>query len=502
MRSEALPLTVADLLRKQVAVRPDATALQDSQGALNYAGLDRWVSRIAQALLASGVRAGERIAVLAENRREYIGLQLAAAKIGAIVACLNWRLADAEASHCLRLVSPRLVFVSRRHADVLVRIGWTECPVVGLDAEFDGFVAGGIETDPLLEVDAEQGLVILYTSGTTGLPKGAVISLRAMVARAMCFAAEYGITAEQAYVAWSPLFHMAATDFSLATLMLGGKVIVHDGLAVDRLCATIEGETIGWLVTMPGMIDTLIEGLRRNRTKPRGGGLVGAMADLAPLQQVARPARRVLHQQLRRHRGRLSAGLGRAAGIGCGAGEPGQARAGLLPRAPGGRRGARRAGGDARRGGAARSDAVSRLLECAGSERARLQSGWFHVGDLFVRRADGSLAFVDRAKYLIKSGGENIYPAEVQRVLLAEPGVADAVVVRRDDERWGEVPVAFVALQPGASVDREALLSGCRGQLAGFKVPKEIRFVEPASFPRSSTGKIQRHEVERQWLAA
>ncbi|MFP5580344.1 MAG: AMP-binding enzyme, partial [Acidimicrobiia bacterium] len=99
-------------------------------------------------------------------------------------------------------------------------------------------------------------------------------------------------------------------------------------------------------------------------------------------------------------------------------------------------------------------------------------------------------------------GGENIYPAEVERVLLAEPGVADAVVVRRDDERWGEVPVAFVALQPGASVDREALLSGCRGQLAGFKVPKEIRFVEPASFPRSSTGKIQRHEVERQWLAA
>jgi fatty-acyl-CoA synthase len=128
------------------------------------------------------------------------------------------------------------------------------------------------------------------------------------------------------------------------------------------------------------------------------------------------------------------------------------------------------------------------------------RGGWFHMGDLFVRRADGSLDFVDRAKYLIKSGGENIYPAEVERVLLAQPEVADAVVVRRRDERWGEVPAAFVALQPGAGVTAEALLRACREQLAGYKVPKEIRFVELASFPRSSTGKIQRHEVERQWL--
>jgi len=146
MRSEALPITVADLLRKQATMRSDAPALQDAQGVLSFAELERWASRIAQALLASGVQAGERIAVLAENRREYIGLQLAAAKIGAIVACLNWRLADAEAAHCLRLVSPRLVFVSQRHADVLVRIAWSDCPVIGLEAEFDGFVAPGIAT--------------------------------------------------------------------------------------------------------------------------------------------------------------------------------------------------------------------------------------------------------------------------------------------------------------------------------------------------------------------
>ncbi|VDO17005.1 unnamed protein product, partial [Brugia timori] len=119
------------------------------------------------------------------------------------------------------------------------------------------------------------------------------------------------------------------------------------------------------------------------------------------------------------------------------------------------------------------------------------RGGWFHMGDLFVRRADGSLDFVDRVKYLIKSGGENIYPAEIERVLLAQPAVADAVVVRRRDERWGEVPVAFVAVQPGAAADGEPLLSRCREQLAGFKVPKEIRW------PRSRAAAPERSSATR-----
>ncbi|NUZ07495.1 class I adenylate-forming enzyme family protein [Piscinibacter koreensis] len=504
MQSKALPLTVADLLRKQAVVRRDAPALQDAQGALSFGQLDGWACRIAQALLAGGVGAGDRIAVLAENRREYIGLQLAAAKIGAIVACLNWRLADGEVAHCLGLVSPRLVFVSRRHADVLARIGWADCPVIGLDAEFDGFLSGRSEADPQPDVDAEQGLVILYTSGTTGLPKGAVISQRAMVARAMCFAADYGISAEHAYVAWSPLFHMAATDFSLATLMLGGKVVVQDGLDIDRLCATIERETIGWLVAMPGMIDLLIEGLKRHRTRPRGVRLVGAMADLVPLQQIAELTG-LLGAPYINSFGATETGLAPASGALLAPGvvptslakrESGFCRVRLVdaddrdvpPGTP----------GEAALRGPTLFSGYWNAPEVNAHD---FRGGWFHMGDLFVRRADGSLDFVDRAKYLIKSGGENIYPAEIERVLLAQPAVADAVVVRRRDGRWGEVPVAFVAVQPGAAADGEPLLSRCRERLAGYKVPKEIRFVDMAAFPRSSTGKIQRHEVERQWLA-
>ncbi len=130
------------------------------------------------------------------------------------------------------------------------------------------------------------------------------------------------------------------------------------------------------------------------------------------------------------------------------------------------------------------------------------RGGWFHMGDVLARRADGRLVFMDRVKYMIKSGGENIYPAEIERILLAEPRVEDACVVRRADPRWGEVPVAAVAAAPATAHDalRADLLAACRAALAGYKQPKEIRFVAYAELPRSTTGKIQRHEVEK-WFA-
>ena len=117
------------------------------------------------------------------------------------------------------------------------------------------------------------------------------------------------------------------------------------------------------------------------------------------------------------------------------------------------------------------------------------------MGDVFVRHEDGRLAFKDRVKYLIKSGGENIYPAEIERVLLSDPAVDDAVVVRRLDTRWGEVPVAAVAVND-AQVTVEALLQRCQNELARYKQPKEIRLVRFEDLPRSTTGKVQRHEVE------
>ncbi len=123
------------------------------------------------------------------------------------------------------------------------------------------------------------------------------------------------------------------------------------------------------------------------------------------------------------------------------------------------------------------------------------RDGWFHMGDVFRRNADGTLDFADRAKYLIKTGGENVYPAEIERVLMADPNVTDAAVVRVSDVRWGEAPVAFVS-RSCDTVTQDTLMAACRAALAAYKLPRDIHFVAFEDFPRSTSGKIQRHVLE------
>jgi acyl-CoA synthetase (AMP-forming)/AMP-acid ligase II len=498
----ASQLTVADLLHKQARAQPDAPALSDGLRTFGYAQLEARVGQLASALAGLGIVAGERVAILSENRLEYIELELAAAQAGVIVACLNWRLADDELRHCIALVAPALLVVSPRYVPTLARIAHGVPYVIELGAEFERLREGAAPGPVADAATPEAGLVILYTSGTTGLPKGALISQRAMVARALAFAADYGITRRDGYIAWSPLFHMAATDFSLATLMLGGKVTVHDGFDAERLCATLEQEPIGWLVAMPGMIEALIDGLETHRPAIRSLRMVGAMADLVPLQQIAELTRLIGAPYLNSF-GATETGLAPASGVLLPIGvvpaslakrESGFCRVRLVDAddrdVPPGVPGEMALRGPILFSGYWNADAVN---------AHDFRGGWFHMGDMFVRHADGSLDFVDRLKYLIKSGGENIYPAEIERVLLAHAAVRDAAVVRKRDARWGEVPVAFVALHD-AACDAPTLLEWCRERLAGYKLPKEIRFVDAAALPRSSTGKIQRHEIERLWL--
>ena len=128
------------------------------------------------------------------------------------------------------------------------------------------------------------------------------------------------------------------------------------------------------------------------------------------------------------------------------------------------------------------------------------RDGWFRMGDVFTRNPDGTLSFVDRRKYLIKSGGENIYPAEIERVLLADPRIIDAAVVRRPDPKWGEIPVAFVAARDPALTEA-AVIELCRAAIARYKAPRAVRFVAEAELPRSATGKIKRHELEARLAA-
>lgn len=486
------------LFRARALVQEEALALECAGRTCSYRTLLERVDRLAAALLRRGIEPGDRIAILSRNRAEYVELQLAAAGIGAIVACLNWRLAAPELRHCIELVSPRLGVVEPELRGAFAAV--SDLPLLGLGPEWEGAIAGAVP-DPRtgsLVKDPEAGLTILYTSGTTGLPKGALISHRAHIARAMVFAAQLALEPADAFIAWAPMFHMASTDHALATLLRGGPVVIIDGLQPPEINAALSRHRIGWLVMMPGAIDAFIAERRANPLPVKGVRAVGAMADLVPPHKVAELTG-LLDTPYLNSFGATETGLP-------------PATASLIPPGIVPERLSKRpsafcevrlvdAEGHEVPDGAPGELAVrgptlfSGYWDAEATNRRDFRNGMFHMGDTFRRNPDGTLDFLDRAKYMIKTGGENVYPAEIERVLMSHPEVVDAAVVKALDERWGEVPVAFVAVSTaGPSADELSQL--CRERLAGYKRPREIRFIAFEEFPRSTSGKVQRHVLE------
>ena len=171
--------TVGSLFAAQVRLAPDNIAVEDGATRLTYAMLDDAACRAASVLARLGVAPGERVAIVSENRAEYLVLQLACAKLGAILACQNWRLSAPELQHCLNLVSPRVIVVSPRHAATMNKVATANAATLELGAEWDRALRAASDHPPSVPVSPEDALFILYTSGTTGLPKGAVLSHRA-----------------------------------------------------------------------------------------------------------------------------------------------------------------------------------------------------------------------------------------------------------------------------------------------------------------------------------
>jgi len=490
--------TIGDLFHYRVPAHPTRTAVVDGSRSLSYAELDERSNRLAHALLGYGLVRGDRVAVLARNCLEYVEIELAAAKTGIIVAALNWRLGDRELQHSVMLVAPALLIVQ---AELLAAVERLDLPPIRrlvIGADYDAVLAAAGTAFPDATLDPEDGLVVLYTSGTTGLPKGAVISHRAMIARAMCFTSELEVPVGDNFVAWAPFYHMASTDQAIATLLRGGTVHVIDGYVPEQLLAAVERYPMRFLILMPGMIGAFAQAVEDSGVKVKGIGICGAMPDLVPRDDIAWITR-VLDAPYNNTFGATETGLPPATGA--------TLPIGIVPTSlakrqsafcdlrlvdpddnevPVGTPGEATVRGPTLFSGYWNADATN---------TTDFRGGWFHMGDVLRRNVDGTLDYVDRVKYMIKSGGENIYPAEIELVLAGDPRVSEAVVVRRPDAKWGEVPVAFVT-RSDQSLTAADLMERCRNDLSSYKRPKDIIFIEPADVPRSTTGKVQRHELE------
>ncbi len=490
-------LTVGSLFAAQVRQGAGRIALQQGEHRLSYAALADRSDRLAHHLASRGIGRGDRVAVLSENRFEYVETQLACARLGAVVACQNWRLADAELLHCLRLVAPALVCISPRHAGRLVTLDHG----IGQSLVFGGAYEAALARSDTRAVpdlaEPEDGLVILYTSGTTGLPKGALISHRAMIARAIVSQVDESTYPSRSFVAWGPMFHMGSTDQVFATLLHGGKAFVVDGFDAPALIDIIARESVGCFPT-PGIASRMLAAIKDSGIRPQPTGIIGGMADLVPRADIAELTA-LMQAPFRNSFGSTETGIAPAS--------KGRLAIGIVPESLSktqnsycqlrlldaeGRDVAEGEPGEV----ALRTPGLFSGYWGAPEETAAVfRDGWYHMGDLLRRNPDGTLDFVGRRKYLIKSGGENIYPAEIEQILLLDPRIADAVVVRRADARWGEVPVVFV-VRTDPTLTADAVIATCRGRIANYKLPKAVHFLSEADVPRSVQGKAKRHELE------
>jgi len=495
--------SVADLFEAKVKTNPEAIAILNYKGKnYTYKNLQNKILRLSNFLTSYNIKPSSRVVIISENRSEYLELEMACAKIGAIVAAINWRLSEEETQYCIDLVKPKIIFFSERYQEKYYSLKLRSHKYVKFDKKYEKKI---MDMPPYKGESIGRGedpMVILYTSGTTGYPKGAVISHRAFIARAMYNVIEYGIDKEDTFPAWAPMFHMASTDLAIGSLLIGGSVSFIDGFKKNIIINLLKKYKISWLVLMPGMLEDFIKYLKTNTIKPKGIKIMGAMADLIPKKQIAEITQLLCTPYLNSF-GSTETGMPPASGgkisINSMKYSLSKTQSSLCE--------IKFVDDDDR------EVEIDQPGECIlrgptlfsgywneeKINQIEFRNGWFHMGDVMKRNSDGTIDFVDRKKYLIKSGGENIYPAEIERVFLSHKDVIEAVAVKTYSKKWGETPTVLVVTNSHDKFIKiyEDLVKLSRKKLAGYKQPSFIKYFSKENIPRSSTGKVQRHLIEK-----
>lgn len=502
----ATGITLDALFRRSIRVFGDRVAVtsdQAGEGPWTYRELGERAERLAAGLAASGLRRGDRVAVLAETRPEWVELYVALARLGVAAVTLNVRLHPDELVHCIAKAAPLALVTSGPLAGSATAIR-DRCPSVTewycLDQQ-DGFTpyADLLETGaPVPEPTAGPGDLhnVLYTSGTTGLPKGAMITQQAAAVRALRLAQWFALTPDDGFIGWLPLFHCGGDESLYGTLLTGGRFAALRRPDPVRILDLVERDRLSWTLLLPGVITDVLAADPGERDLSSWRFAIG-YANMMPgvvAQLTARYGIAFCDAF-----GQTETSYVLAHGF-SGPGETPHLRKTPTPLVeirlvdPEG-------GGTDEVPVGVPGECVVRgpgvmsgYLDDPDATAAAFDGGWLHTGDVLVRNDDGTLEFVDRTKYLIKTGGENVYPAEVEHAIAGHPGVQEVCAHGVPDPRWGETVKVVVVRAPGTEpVTADEIVARCRERLASYKRPHYVEFLTADELPRSTTGKLQRH---------
>ena len=501
-------LTIAALCRQVAGRYPRRTVLVHGSDRISFAELDICTTALAVALQRRGIGRGDRVAALVLNGLPFMQLAFAAAKLGAIFLPLNWRLAPPELAYILGDASPALWFVSEELRPLAAEAGGglpaIEIAATGTWAtdEYQTLLATPAAASDLVDPEPSDPWLMLYTSGTTGRPKGCLLSHAGQYATTFASMAYWRIGCEDSLYTSLPLFHVGGLGVLMSHLAAGAATVIAPYRAdPDSMLRGVSEAGCTSLSVAPSQLLEMMERQRvlglelRPRRTTMGGGM-HAPALIREVQAVFNTA--VLAGYGQTEAGNFVAYLSDAEQLArptaCGT-----ALAHLETRivdesdrevAPG------EIGELCLRG----ASVMLGYWKNADATAAALRGGWLHTGDNARIDEDGYIHLVGRTKQLIKSGGENVYPREVELVLLAHELIVDCAVFGVPDPRWGEAVKAAVVLAPGAMLGLDEIVAWCRQHIAGYKRPRYIELVD--AIPRSELGKVQVAELQARPLAA
>ena len=502
--------TLGDIPRHYARTTPNAPALIDASGSTSFAELDARSNGIANALIGSGVTSGARIAFLGKNSARYFEILFGVNKADAALLPLNWRLAAPELAAVLVDATPDILIADREYEEIaasVVALSGITCRVIGYDSaivgesQLDQLIAACSIDDPGIQVDPWSTAVLMYTSGTTGTPKGVKLSHQGYLFLRLSEHLEpsFDYTAEDVMLTVMPLFHAMGVGLSLQAIYFGAAIAVYSMPDPGTLMQLIKRDRPTLLPIVPTVIQMLLD-------HPDA-----ARADYSSVRLVVYAGSSISPFLLQRAINEMGCdflqfygGTETSAGVtflrpsdhkmndenrlkSCG---------GPLPLVD--IRVVDPEGNDVALGDVGEFWIRSPSLTTGYYNKPDItaeafKDGWYHSGDAGYADKDGYLYIVDRVKDMIVTGGENVYSTEVENALQKLPGVQLSAVVGAPDPKWGERVVAFVVQAPGAALTEAEVIAHCRSHIAGYKVPKQVEFVD--ALPMTASGKVMKRQL-------
>lgn len=507
------PLTPLEFLARSASAYHDCTAEVDHHQRFTYAEMQRRVHSFGAALQHAGIAPGDRVAVLARNGVLPLEAHFAVPLIGGVLVMLNIRLKAGELATMVNHSGAKILLGD---ADLVAPLAAARDAIPQVQrfvTDYGAFLCESSKPVVPHPAKEEDVISINYTSGTTGLPKGVMYTHRGAYLNAVGEIIEHGLSFRSVYLWTLPMFHCNGWCYPWAVTAIGARHVCLPEVNAERALKLIEDESVTHLCGAPIIVRTLTEYCAKRKTR-FNAGLKMMVAAAPPPPVVIREAEAIgielthvygltetygPHSVCAWHTGWDILAEEKRAQL--------KARQGVPYTVFGtDMRVVDENMDDVSSNGMTVGEVVMRgnnvmlgyYNDPEGTEKA-FTGGWFHSGDLAVMHPDGYIELRDRAKDIIISGGENISTIEVERVLYDHPDVLEAAVVGQPDEKWGEVPHAYVVLREGAVVSENALIGFCREQLSHFKCPKAVHF---GPLPKTSTGKIRKSELRQQAQAA